>query len=362
MLSRASAKIKIPLTKDIEDTMISYRKALQCSVDYAWFCHLSTRSDFQPIVYKTIRRIGLTAQLAIGCINQTIQLIKDKETKPDIKNICIRYNFPRSASLKNKILSISTINGRKKFKIKVPACYRKYFKSWKITESQLLIQKGKCYFVFGFSKEVDAKVSGQHNRILGVDFGVNKLAVTSDGNFFGKDVKHLRSQRDRLVSQLQAKGTRSAKRKLKAISGSWKRFMSWTNHNISKQIVDSLKSRDTIVLEDLKGIRQTAVYNKWVHKWSFYQLRTFIEYKAHRKGINVVAINPAYTSKTCSLCHSLNTSRHSGFFECNDCRFALDSDLNGARNIAERYMRNTGWATVTSPNVTCVDAKASLTS
>jgi len=79
-----------------------------------------------------------------------------------------------------------------------------------------------------------------------------------------------------------------------------------------------------------------------VHKWSFRELQQFLEYKATLKGVRVVYVRPHYTSKGCNRCHSRHTSRHRGFFECHTCGYILNSDLNGARNIAQRYMRITG--------------------
>ncbi|MFX1487332.1 MAG: transposase [Promethearchaeota archaeon] len=67
-----------------------------------------------------------------------------------------------------------------------------------------------------------------------------------------------------------------------------------------------------------------------------------MEYKATLKGIRVVYVKPHYTSKECNRCHSRNTSRHVGFFQCKVCGHTLNSDLNGARNIAQRYTRITG--------------------
>lgn len=123
------------------------------------------------------------------------------------------------------------------------------------------------------------------------------------------------------------------------------------NHEVSKNIVGRLDKGDVIVMEDLTSIRKTTKYNKWVHKWAFRQLQSFIEYKALAKGIRIVYINPAYTSKTCSRCGSLNTSRHSGFFGCLCCGFHCDSDLNAGRNIAKRYMRNFGLADIIQPYI-----------
>ncbi len=170
---------------------------------------------------------------------------------------------------------------------------------------------------------------------------MNTLAVTSDGEFFGS-VKQQRVRWERLVADLQSKGTRAARRKLQRASGTWKRFMTWVNHNVSKRIVEKLSEGDVLVMEDLTYIRQTAEYNKWVHKWSFRELQQFLEYKATLKGVRVVYVRPHYTSKGCNRCHSRHTSRHRGFFECHTCGYILNSDLNGARNIAQRYMRITG--------------------
>ena len=130
-----------------------------------------------------------------------------------------------------------------------------YFKDWEIRESLLTQSKEKYYFTFTFLRE-DVQFSQHSNRVLGIDLGVNKVAVTSEGKFYGKKIKQLRVKRDRFISILQSKGTRASKRKLKKLSGTWKHFMRWSNHNISKDIVGSLNNGDVIVMEDLKGIRK----------------------------------------------------------------------------------------------------------
>lgn len=132
--------------------------------------------------------------------------------------------------------------------------------------------------------------------------------------------------------------------------------MRWTNHNISKSIISELKEGDVVVMEDLSNIRRTARYNKWVHKWAFKQLQSFIKYKALGEGIRVVYINPAYTSKECNRCHTRNSVRHSGFFECRSCGHSLDSDFNASRNIARLYSRNMCRAVVNTPFLTSDDS------
>ena len=73
---------------------------------------------------------------------------------------------------------------------------------------------------------------------LGIDLGVVNIATTSDGEAFESDAtKKMRRRYGRLRGILQEKGIRSARRKLRTISGRERRFKTDTNHIISKRIV-----------------------------------------------------------------------------------------------------------------------------
>lgn len=354
-----SVPIKLKVNDLIIKTIILYKKGLQHCVDVAWGMKIRNNIELHPFVYRDLRDMGFPSQLAISCIKQSCGMVKKAKSNPLINKTSIRYNAPRSFSFKNNILSISTIQGRVKIPIKIPTYAIDYFNNWEIRESLLTKSKEKYYFTFTFSQE-NPEASNQHSEVLGVDLGVNKLAVTSNGRFYGKRIKQLRVKHDRFISILQSKGTRASKRKLKKLSGTWKRFIHWSNHNISKDIVGSLNTGDIIVMEDLKGIRKSARYNKWVHKWSFDQLQSFIEYKALGKGIRIVYVNPAYTSKTCSVCHNRETIRHRGFIVCKTCGHMSDSDFGASKNIAQLYKRNMCRATVNKPILTSDDTILSV--
>lgn len=357
MMLVRSIPIKLKVNKLILKTIDKYKIGLQICVDKAWELKIRNNIKLHPFVYQDLRNLGLPSQLSVACIKQACGMVKKAKTKPFIKRASIRYNAPRSFSFKNNILSISTIKGRVKIPIQIPDYALKYF-NWKIVESLLRVNNNKIFFIFTFSEENCPITSDQHSEVLGVDLGVNKIAVTSNKKFYGKDIKSKRIRHDKLISQIQSKGTKSAKRKLKTISGKWSRFMRLKNHEISKRIVDGLKSGDVVVMEDLSNIRTTAKYNKWVHKWAFRQLQFFIEYKALAKGIRVVYCNPYRTSKTCNRCNSINTIRHSGFVECLSCGFHCDSDLNAGRNIAKLYKSNFCLGAITHPYISDDDCEA----
>ena len=139
------------------------------------------------------------------------------------------------------------------------------------------------------------------NGFLGIDLGIANIAVDSDGSVYqGKTVKNVRYRHRQLRQKLQAKGTKSTRRRLRKLSGKERKFATWTNHNISKSIV--AKAKDTgrgIAMEELGGIRDRVTARKpqraTLHSWSFAQLRTFIEYKAKLNGVAVVAVDPRNT-------------------------------------------------------------------
>ena len=126
--------------------------------------------------------------------------------------------------------------------------------------------------------------------VLGVDLGVKNIAVDSDGKVFSNEkVEAVRVKRHKLRADLQRANTKSAKRKLKQVSGHEARFRSDENHRISKYLV--AKAKDTgcaIALEDLSGIntRTTVRHEQRAERlsWAFWQLRSFITYKRNLQG------------------------------------------------------------------------------
>jgi putative transposase len=68
---------------------------------------------------------------------------------------------------------------------------------------------------------------------------------------------------DKRRQELQRVGTRSAKRRLKKLSGREKRFQKDTNHKIAKTLVHkAVVSRKALALEDLTGIRERTTVRR----------------------------------------------------------------------------------------------------
>jgi IS605 OrfB family transposase len=251
----------------------------------------------------------------------------------------IRYDH-RSFSLKNNVISLSSINGRIKISIRIPEYFNKY-KDYEVRCANLFVRKNKMFLNIVVAKEVNISNDFCGNgKIVGVDFGINNIAVTSEKQFF-RGVTSKLNKFQRLRSSLQSKGTKSARRHLKRLSGRQKRFMTDTNHCISKKIVENLNKGDTVVMEALKGIRNKnrgKTMNRLLSNWSFYQLNFFIKYKSIQREIQIIEIFPQYTSKTCNRCGEVYPIRpkHRGFFKCLHCGYTSNADLNASFNIRNR--------------------------
>jgi len=79
--------------------------------------------------------------------------------------------------------------------------------------------------------------------------------------------------------------------------------------------------------------------------WGHYRFKEFLKFKGREYSCNVIEVNEAYTSKTCSKCGKLQNIGSKKIFRCK-CGLEIDRDLNGAKNI---YLRNISFALAASP-------------
>ena len=299
------------------------------------------RVRLHHLCYRNLRQSlpKLGSQMCCNVIGKTAHCLKAL-TRPKqvlFKDGCSVHFDKRTYSLKQGVLSLFTLRGRIRIPLEISP-YHKGFLDIGTPKEAELVRKGKRWF-FHLCLDLPDVIQAHTGYGIGVDLGENVLAATSTGKLFGGGI--LRAERDRFLGmrgRLQSNGSQSAKQTLRQISGREKRHVRHVNHCISKQIIsEALKNGcSKIVMEDLKNIRERIKAGKKLrsrlHRWSFNQLRQFVEYKAQGLGIEIQYVSPAYTSQTCSCCFSLGTrSKHR--FSCLTCGSLQHSDLNASRNI-----------------------------
>ena len=247
-------------------------------------------------------------------------------------------------------LSINTLDGRVKV---IPVChgFDQYFDgTWKFGMAKLLNSGGKWYLHISATKEVADFDKQTVKHVVGIDRGLRFLATTYDEKgkttfFNGQSVMRKRAKYQKLRATLQAKGTKSAKRRLKKLSRRENRWMTDVNHQISKALINRAKQENVcIILENLTGIQSTLVKSRkndryYRVSWAYAQLRDMILYKARLAGVIVYLVNPRFTSQVCPACGYRDKSARNHklhLFKCSHCGYSSNDDRIGAMNIRAR--------------------------
>ena len=331
---------------------------------------LTNRNSIQAVCYKDIKeRFGLKANHIVrACArvgaNRLAAKAKDRKVKgfKPTSFDCDARTF--SFREKDWTVSISTLGKRLRLPLRASNYHRGKLTGQKPTSAQICKHKDNQWYVHIQLKDTPPEPQKTSN-VIGVDFGRREIAKTSTGQGWdGKGIQQKRDKFSRVRASLQKKAsqgksaspgvspgvyagrTRSTRRRcreiLKRLSGREKKYQQWLNHNISKAIIKEAKETNSVVaIEDLTGIRERTnkkprnkTERRRSNSWAFYQLRTFLEYKGIKEGVEVIAIPPAYTSQTCHCCNHMGIRTNKNF-KCSNqtCGWIGDADFNGALMI-----------------------------
>ena len=231
-------------------------------------------------------------------------------------------------------------------------------------------KKGKIELIisFGFEKELNNELD--KNRILGIDLGIVNTATMSvyDANterwdkfnwkqnvIDGKELiafrqKYYNIRRDMsIASKCVGKGRighgyKTRMKPIHKINDKIANFSDLYNHKVSKYIVElAIKNNCGVIqMEDLSGATAN-VNEKFLKEWAYYDLQSKIEYKAKEQGIEVIKVNPKYTSKRCSKCGCIHEDNrdcknNQANFTCKICGHHENADINASKNISIPYI------------------------
>jgi IS605 OrfB family transposase len=299
----------------------------------------------QKLYYQELRtRFELSSQHAVRTISKVCEVYRrDKSKLCAFKPLgAIAYD-QRIYTFKNGLdrVSLLALDGRIVVPCAVGAYHRGRLEGAR-GQADLVYRNGKLFLFVTVDVPDGSPIDPE--GWLGVDLGIRNLAFDSDGEAHsGENTLAVRTRIAKLRAGLQSAGTKSAKRHLRNLRRREQGFHAHSNHVISKLIVR--KAKDTgrgIAVEDLTGIRDRVTVCKaqraTLHSWSFFQLRSFLAYKAVLAGVALVAVDPRNTSRTCPECGNIDKAnrRSQAVFACTGCGLVAHADHVGARNIASR--------------------------
>ena len=345
--------------------------------EYLWACNYvvqdAWQDDYKPTsktelhdrTYSDVRdQTRLQANLVQSARNRAAEAIKGvvarwkngkTASQPHFTTPSVRYD-KRSATFHDDHVSLSTVNGRIEADYVLPPegdnPQTKYLRNdeYEVTGATLQYRDGTDTFFLhiGTKTDVESEIpdegDAENSTVLGVDLGIEQIAVTSSGMFWSGDyLNHRRREYERVRGDLQRTGTESAHRTIERMGDREGRWVEDHLHRISKAIVQEAVAHgcDRIAFEELTDIRDRMPDAKKFHTWAFRRLYDYVAYKAEAEGIQVTQVDPAYTSKRCSKCGTtLDENRTTqARFCCQKCGYEIHADYNAAKNIGFRLLR-----------------------
>ena len=356
--------LPIELHPALATTLEEAYKAYRLISKMAFESKTYARYSLQKLSYAEVRAATtLTAQMtcsAIRKVSGAYKSIKSNKRLPDeparFEKRCLDLQGgSRGRDFRlypdKSIVSISTVEGRKKLAYRCGEFQRGYLESpeWKIQAAKLIHKrrrKGWRYelHVTVVRDQPEQRVGG----ILGVDTGRRYLAVASTGQdaaFF--PTGHLKPKKDhfrRIRGRLKSKGTRSSARTFTRIAGREARLTKDSQQRAAKMLIQLAVDSEcgAIAVERLNGIRERTGAKgrkaRYHHgTWAYAQFLNILRYKAEGAGLELIEVAPANTSRACSECGRVDkASRKALSFACTQCGHSLHADLNASRNIRLR--------------------------
>ncbi len=352
-----TAKIKILPVGDqihmLKETLDAYRAGCNFVSKVVFDTRNLAQTKLHEETYWLLRNeYGLKSQMAQSVMKTVIARYKSIKSNGHEWSL-VKFKKPaydlvwnRDYSLKPGIFSLNTLQGRIKVPFETKGMEQYLGGSWKFGTAKLVNKRKKYFLHIPVTKEMDETSLQDTNQIVGIDMGLNFVAVSYASNgestfFPGRHIKDKRAKFQKARKTLQQKGTPSSRRRLKAIGQKENRWMTDVNHQVSKALIDRGGENTLFVVEDLRGVRKATERvrkkDRYVSvSWSFYQLRSMIEYKAALNLSKVIAVDPSYTSQACPICGHTekgNRNKKTHTFCCKSCRYTSNDDRIGAMNI-----------------------------
>jgi len=292
---------------------------------------------------------------------------KDLNSKPPKfrgKDYFFTLSFTQDFIIKENILKISYSNYRKIEihldyiePIKDLICLRNKTKESDIKQLKIFKNDNDYFASISYEKKESGLKPVNPNKILSIDLGKKNLLALYDveknrgivysSKYLNKNQKFLDKRIDELKSLRDTKKKKS--RKLKQINKKLKSVCSkkktQTNLTLQKVTKDLSNQNKTILIGELTNLKKNIKSNfrslnrQMQNNWNLQTFIHLLEYKCKLMGNQVIKVNEAWTSKTCSKCGSvksdLNLSHRQ--YVC-DCGNDLNRDINGAINIYKQFM------------------------
>lgn len=317
-------------------TAASFSMAL-ADLQQAWDTIISARSKGQRTRDPVFRNMREDNSFRVG--------VWTKTPKQEIANVVFGRHFVRLP----KIGYVKYVKHRK---------MRGKFKTATVT------REGKRWYICVSAVITVADPKQRPTTYVGIDLGTTVPIALSDGTeipFVKIDLQKTKKQRilqqklsrakkrsrrrEVLREKLAAQKRRETARKRvflhTATTALVREFTHIAREDLSvRDMTQSAKSRRKQGKKTVSNVIQ-AKFNRAFLEVPKYTFGELLEYKAAQFGSNVVTVDPAFTSQTCSACGNVSKkSRIAQLYHCVACGHSEHADTNAAKNVLKKAFPN----------------------
>jgi len=217
-----------------------------------------------------------------------------------------------------------------------------------------LTRSGKVYVSF-IVEDYEFPKLPSTGKVIAIDVGVEKLLVTSDGEFLPnlrpyemalKKVRRLHRALSR--KKFLSKNWFKAKMKLARAYEHLANLRRDLYMKLGKYFAEHY---DAVVMGDISVKQLVGKSSRGVrmrlHDVAFHELRGIVEYQLGKYGKGFILVDPRNSSKTCAKCGyvKMDLALSDRVFECPRCGWRADRDYNSALN----HLRRAGWESPAAP-------------
>ncbi len=270
--------------------------------------------------------------------------------KPSFKGVsmlldskCALLERPKRAKGFDLWIRLSTHEKRKP--IYLPVKLHEYFeeRGGKLTSMVQIAEDGKLRLV----KEIERKEIAFSGEVA-LDFGMECFLVSDRGDLFGRKfyskVREYADKIDRIQREMQRRGKKPTEsRRYLRLQHRLSEYVKNEVRRVINRVIELYKPQ-RLVLENLRGFLKRVINNfpksvkRVLIRFGLGEIRRKLKEISEEYGIEVVYVNPAYSSQACSNCGYVDKENRKtrSEFECKLCNRKLHADVNASRNLLSR--------------------------
>ena len=234
---RRTAVIKLDVAQDVDaslrETVEQFKHCANTASEWCWHgddegYHVTSKAKAERALYDQLRdETDLTANLVQKGVRRAVEAVKsgvarlkrgERTSQPYFSAESAVYD-KRSATFHRDYVSLSTVTGRVECDYILPNDPDRHPRTYLEDEDYefrmaTLQRRDGEWFLHASMRKVEAddpEPDTEHRTVLGVDLGVNNIAVSSTGTFWSAaEFNHWRREYEKRRGSLQQTGTRAA--------------------------------------------------------------------------------------------------------------------------------------------------------